>query len=270
MPRRLTFFEQVRGRGESLFLDGGDFLLGTPGTRPPTRADELRAEREARAIIAAYDLCGYHAVGLGPADIQLGVDKLRELVSKARFRTVCTNLVEKESGKPVFEATTVIELGGVRFGIYSVMLDSLNPTYAERVFGSKYALTDPIAATRKAVADLRGRADVVIGLSQLNTDTNERVAAETVGLDYLIDPYAQFGTKPVWITAVPYVIEKEGRATLARIDGQGSRVGVLSLAFEKDRRRKGHAFREYPLEPHIFPHPDMVMLLDRAKRGGAE
>lgn len=263
MPRRLTFFEQVRGRAPTLVVDGGDFLFGSPGTKAPSKFEELQKTREARRIIEAYDLCGYHAVGLGPADIQFGVDTLRDLLSKARFRVVCANLVEKTTGKAVFAPSTVVEVNGVRFGLYCVMLAELNPVYAERVLGTKYAITDPIEATRKVVAELRKTSDVVIGLSQLDVPDNERVAAQVDGIDFIIDPFARFGTKSVWITADPYIVEKEGQATLVRIDGQGSRVGVLEMGFGEKHRLADHYFYDYPLEPQIFPHPDMVALLAR-------
>jgi hypothetical protein len=266
LPRRATFFQQVRGYSPTLAIDGGDVLFGSPGSKAPSRGEELAAMRVAKSIVAAYDLLGYQAVGIGPADLQYGVERLVELYRGARFRVVSANLVEKKSGKPVFEPWTIVEVNGVRFGIYSVMLRDLNAAYRGRVLGETYDLLDPIATTRSVVAELKKQVDIVIGLSQLNVPENDQLAAGTQGLDLIVDPYARFGTKAIWVTEGEYVLSNHP-TPIVRIDGQGSRVGLFEMTIDTEADRiTGYQMIEYGLEPQIFPHPDMVETLAAMKR----
>ena len=117
MPRRQTLLSQIRGLEPAvLLLDGGDCLFAGPTKKAPTKAEERTEMRKARQIVNAYNLCGYQAMGLGPADFQFGLDALRDLEKTARFPFISTNLVEKSTKKPLFHPHVVIQSGGVRFG----------------------------------------------------------------------------------------------------------------------------------------------------------
>ena len=225
----MTFFQQQRGLGiPFLVIDGGAAFFGSPTKKAPSASRELQGLNVARNILNAYNYLGYHAIGIGPSDLQFGVDKLKSLLSKAQFPIVCANLVEKGSKKPVFSSSVVINLEGMKFGIYGVCLDTLNPNYKKRVLGDKYELLDPFETTRDLVPKLRKSCDMVIGISHLNITDNEKVLGQNPGIDILLDPYSRSGNKPVWVTEGEYVAW-HGKTPMIRIDGQGSRVGICEI-----------------------------------------
>jgi len=250
--------QQMRGRPSPVVLvDGGDIFFGVASTKAPTRAEETRAMSTARKILNAYDYMGYDVIGLGPADLQLGVSRLVQLLSSTSVPVVCANLVDKATGEPVFRPSTVITVAGVRVGVYGVILSTLNDSYRERITEEKYEILDALEVTRKLVPELRKICDYVVGLSHVNIEDNARLLEELPGIDAIVDPYSRNGTQPVWITEGEYA-EWVGKRPMLRIDGQGSRVGVceIGLPLGSDPGGRPNVY-DYPLEPQILDHPDM-------------
>jgi hypothetical protein len=252
---------QVRGQGNPVVLvDGGDCFFSSPSKQAPSRAEAADDLRTARTILNAYNLLGYQALGLGPADLQLGIDTLRSLQKEARFPFLSANIVDRKTRQPIFQPYVVIQTAGVRLGIYSVVTSGLNETYSKRVLPEADIL-DPAETTKRIVAELRSKADLVIGLSQLDVDLNEKLIDAKLGIDVLIDPLSKNGTKALWVDEGQYCTTRAGTPIL-RVDGQGSRVGVFEMYF-KSTSPHMEAFRGYdaPLEPHIQRHPEMTKLL---------
>jgi hypothetical protein len=245
-----------------LLVDGGDCFFGLPTTKAPPRAEELQKLRTARTILDAYNYMGYDAVTLGPGDFQLGVAALVDFFKTAKFAVVCANLVEKGSQKPVFQASTVVEIGGVRVGIYGVTLSSLQKSYRDRVCGDQYDILDAYETSRRVAAALRNDCDVVVALSHLNSDDNLKVLDTIPEVDILVDPFSRSGNKSVWVNEGEYFL-LHNKKPLLRVDGQGSRVGILELFFDSSaaKRFSTHRHTDYPLEPQIYNHPDMDLLL---------
>lgn len=271
MPRRQTFANQIRGQGNPVLLvDGGDVFFSSPSKKAPTRDEESLELRKARAVLNAYNFIGYQAVAIGPGDLQLGVAMLKEFEKDAKFPILCANLVDKATQKPLFKPSIVIEVGGIRFGIYAVLTRQLNETYRARVLGEAAEILDPEKATAALVPELRKTCDVVIALSHLNVDQNERLLETVPGIDVLIDPLARNGTKAIWVAENEYYVEHKGHPML-RIDGQGSRVGVFEMYFKGEARTIAeHEAWDGALEPHIVRHPEVQQLVQEFERGRAK
>ena len=256
----------MRGRSPTLLVDGGDAFFGPPTIKAKLPAHERAEFRKARAVLHSYNYMGYQAVGLGPNSIQFGVDKLEAFLKDAKFPVICANLVEKSTGKPVFNRSWIIEESGVRFGVYGVILDKLHRGYRKRVLGEKYTILDPIETTRRIVPELRKQCDIVIGLSNLHKSDNFKIAQTIKGIDALIDPYSQAGNKSIWILSGEYLVDKWD-APVLRIDGQGSRVGVFEMLFSGESKEYTYQAYDYPLEPQIFSHPELADLVSKIEKG---
>ena len=125
----MTYLQQLRGFDVPVLLvDGGDIFFRNATRKAPSSTEEGRDWRDARALLGAYNLMGYQAIAVGPNDLQLGLSKLQALEKLARFPFLCANLVDSASKKPYFQPYEIIEVGGVRFGVYAVVQQQLNPT----------------------------------------------------------------------------------------------------------------------------------------------
>jgi hypothetical protein len=199
-------------------------------------------------------------MGLGPADFQFGLEVLREIEKAARFPFISTNLVDRTTKKPLFRSHVVLQASGVKFGVFSLLMNQISESYRNRVLPDAEVL-DPEQVAREVVPEIRKSCDVVICLSQLNVDANEKLLAANPGIDVLLDPLSKSGAKAIWIAEGEYYDTIHGTPVI-RVDGQGSRVGVLEMYFMAGSPRLA-ACRGYdaPLEPHIQRHPEMARLM---------
>ncbi len=265
----MTYLQQLRGfELPVLLLDGGDIFFRNATHKAPTRTEEGRDWRDARVLLAAYNLMGYQGIAVGPNDLQLGPSRLRDLEKLARFPFLCANLVDSASRKPYFKPYEIIEVGGVRFGVYAVVQQQLNPAYARRVVPGGEVL-DPVEVTGQVLGELKGKCDVIVGLSHLGEKENNIILEKYPEIDVMVDPLSRFGSKAIWVSGEEdYCREVHGTPRL-RIDGQGSRLGVFEMHIGMDSRKiSKYAGYNVPLEPHLMDHPAMVELVEKVRLGG--
>ena len=160
----------------------------------------------------------------------------------------------------------MIEIAGIRFGLYAVMNNKLNRTYLNRVLPGA-ELLDPEKVTAELVPELRKKCDVVVALSHLNEDVNRRVLDKDPGIDVMVDPLSRNGTKPIWVPGDEF-LTVHNEVPIVRVDGQGARVGLFEMYFEAGAKSLA-AFDGYdaPLEPHIMRHPDVERLVRNFEKG---
>ena len=71
---------------------------------------------KANLMLESLSLMGYDALGIGDDDLTLGKQFLGELSKKAPFPFLSSNLVDAESGKPVFQSSLIKEINGSKSG----------------------------------------------------------------------------------------------------------------------------------------------------------
>ena len=117
MLRRGTFVSEQPEEADVVYLDAG----GAPGGA--ARYDLLKFE----AILRGETALGLVAHNIGGAEIDLGVDALRDLAFRENVPFVSTNVTDS-GGKPVAEPFRIVDAGGRRLLIAGV----LSPEYATR------------------------------------------------------------------------------------------------------------------------------------------
>jgi hypothetical protein len=139
----------IRAAGPTLVLDAGSLLYSKNPIPPHLEAQE---EMKADLLISTYkESLQVAAVGLGPADLAKGPEKLR-------VPRHVVNLAA-DSKVPV-EAPKIVEVGGAKVGVFGVIAEGAVPATA-------LAITDPVAAGKAAAQKLRADgAQVVIALVQ--------------------------------------------------------------------------------------------------------
>ncbi|HET9622664.1 MAG TPA: multiheme c-type cytochrome [Kofleriaceae bacterium] len=148
ISRTAKLIEQARGAGPVMFVDAGS-LLYTQAPIPP--AMDTQEDLKATLLASTYQTAlKVDAIGVGPFDISKGVDHLR-----------LPRVVSNASDLPNLAPPHVTDVGGAKVGVFGMIGEGA-------VTGLK--LSDPVAAGKEAVKQLRGQgAQVVVGLLQADS-----------------------------------------------------------------------------------------------------
>jgi 2',3'-cyclic-nucleotide 2'-phosphodiesterase (5'-nucleotidase family) len=160
--------------GTVVVVDAGDF------------APDASKAHEQGKIDFQFDvmgLVGYDAVGVGERELLFGIDRLKAASARSKVPILATNLVTREGGKPVFQASRVVKKGDVKVGLFSLLSPKIELT-AELL--SQVRVEDPIETARRTVAELRKQADVVVLLAHLGRVEGENLAAQVPGIDVVV------------------------------------------------------------------------------------
>ena len=132
--------------GNSLIIDGGDTLQGSPFTF------WLQQNPSEECIPARLmNLAGYQFVTLGNHDFNYGSELLERYLNALDARCLCANV----SGLPHVEATAVVTMeNGLRVGLTGITTGYIpNWEKPENLFG--ITVTDPVESARAALQFLR-------------------------------------------------------------------------------------------------------------------
>ena len=167
----------------TLVLDAGDTLHGMP----------IVNISKGENAIKVLDAVGYDYMTLGNHDFNHGLERLLELKDMAAIGMLSAN-IEDKNGEYVFTPYVIEEIGGVKVGIFGLSTPDTsylaNPKYVENL-----TFKDPIEVSREMVAELEGKADVVIALAHLGLDesssvTSKALAEAVEGIDLIVDGHS--------------------------------------------------------------------------------
>ncbi|MFJ7148247.1 bifunctional metallophosphatase/5'-nucleotidase [Streptomyces sp. NPDC100445] len=106
LARISTLVEQVRaekGRHNTLLLDAGDTIQGTPLTYYYAKVDPITAKGgPVHPMARAMNAIGYDAAALGNHEFNYGIETLRRFESQLRFPLLGANAVDAKTLRPAF------------------------------------------------------------------------------------------------------------------------------------------------------------------------
>jgi 2',3'-cyclic-nucleotide 2'-phosphodiesterase (5'-nucleotidase family) len=222
-----------------ILVDAGN-MFGTAG-------EEMR--RQTRFLAQETAGLGYHVAGVGPWELNHGLEFLRDVNETTDLEFTSANLLQ--NGEPIFPAYEIVEAGGVRVGLISVCDDELSAPASEM-------LTDGVAiepaseAIRRILPELRKQSDVVVLLSNLKKGKTEALlqTLPASGIDVAIEGYANVRTeKPRQVGATTVLAANSqgkylGQLDLTMVDGEiGDRRFTLHAVDPKERKREEMAER---------------------------
>jgi len=171
----------------SILLDAGDTLHGLPIATLSRGAD----------VAALMKAAGYSAMTVGNHEFNYGSQRLVELREIAGFPFLASN-VAGEDGSDYLDDTAIIEVGGVKIGIFGVTTEataySAMPQYVAGL-----AFADPAATAREKIALLEKQGVHIIvaichlGSEPYNGTLSMQLAREAPGIDVIIDGHSHTG-----------------------------------------------------------------------------
>lgn len=174
---------QFRKSGNTLIIDGGDILQGSPFGA--YCHDTLGT---ARPIAEIMNSCGYDFVTLGNHDFNFGVEYLSKYVSNLNGACVCQNITDG-AGKILFPSRIHQLENGLRIGVVGIVTDHVNLwEKADNLVGVHIA--DPFQSARDALETLRDKVDLTIciyhGGFERDLETGRTLSTSSENIAYRI------------------------------------------------------------------------------------
>ena len=154
--------------GNTLIIDGGDTLQGSPMTNLYHRlSEEEKAEclasqqYGAHPIAAMMNLAGYHFVTLGNHDFNYGVDALAAYLNDLDALCLCCNIRDREGRLPIAPYAIHELENGLRVGLVGACTHYVS-RWENPATVADLLIEEPVPAARRALEAIRGRCDVTV------------------------------------------------------------------------------------------------------------
>lgn len=253
LARRGSWVQRGREAGKGfLLLDSGDLFFDR--YRKAIRAEEATAQSEkAHLILKCYNLLGYDALGIGDDDLTLGKGFLVDLSKNAGFPFISSNLMDKETGKPLFKTHVIKETGGLRIGIFSL----LSPYFFSGESDPRtrgIVFREPIEEAKSILGKIRPETDLVVLLSHLGYAADLELAGAVPGIDVILGGHSE--------RSLSYPIRVRD-TTIVRTGSKGLHVGELHLELGPNRSSShGSTLRNsIPLSPSTQEHHEIAEMV---------
>jgi 2',3'-cyclic-nucleotide 2'-phosphodiesterase (5'-nucleotidase family) len=164
----------------TLLFDAGDVMTGNP------ISDMEYAGAQGGALFEMMNRIGYDASCPGNHDLDISQDNLRALVKIEKFPSLSANLVDNNGKFPVGNKDyTIIERGGLKIGIFGLMLQDLaGMVNQNNIVGLR--VLSPVETAQRLVKELDQKTDLIIAITHEGVDEDSILAANVTGLDVIV------------------------------------------------------------------------------------
>jgi len=225
--RLVTGVEAARQRAGNtpvLLVDGGDQFQGT--LFYTYYKGQLAAEM--------MNKLGYDAMTVGNHEFDDGPEILRQFVGAVEFPILMSNadISMEPQLTDVIQKSTVIEKGGERIGLIGLTPQDTDELASP---GPNIVFTDPVGAVQAEVDKLTADGvNKIVVLSHSGYSTDQRVAAETTGVDVIVGGHSNtLLSNSVEGAAGPYPTVVNG-VQIVQAYAYGKYIGELNLTFDDD------------------------------------
>ncbi|WP_339833995.1 5'-nucleotidase C-terminal domain-containing protein [Paenibacillus sp. FSL R7-0272] len=162
MTQLYTMIKKVRAENpNTILLDAGDMIQDNSA--------ELFNDQPQSPMMVAMNEMNYDAWVMGNHEFNFGLDVLEKISSQFKGQALVGNIF-KENGDRYMPAYTIIERDGIKVGVIGMN----TPMITEFEKGTDHLdgviVKDPVEETRKAIAELKGKVDVMVGLMHMGLD----------------------------------------------------------------------------------------------------
>lgn len=254
LDAEIDHLRATRPRKGVLLLDGGDQLTGTP------LSDLVVEGSKGGAMHAFFDLLGYDAWAVGNHEFDKGLDNLMAYTRASPMTTLSANLRAPDGEAPLLPnqaPSHVFTRGGLKVGVIGATTDQLKGLMSRADF-SRLTLLPVETAVRAEVARLDPVTDLIIVLSHVGVDGDERLARNVPGIDLIVGGHSHTRL---------YSPSRVGDTWIVQAGSYGRTLGVVDLQVADDAIQD---FRYELRELHLDrapgpPSPEVVALVEEYK-----
>lgn len=231
--RRAGLLDELAAEGPPVFhLDAGNMLV--EGYATGGRGD---VQDRARLLMELSAGVGLDAFCPGPADLLVMDPTQLELSFSAQGIAAVSATWRNLQGEPLLPPAAVLESGGVRLGVVGLSAQPRDSAWREHI-----RFQDPVLAAREAVATLPDDLHLVVALSNLSDDDNNRVASQVEALAAVLSVRNDAHDEP----------RQREQAVVIEVPNRGRYLSVLRVrsAAEPGRALELEAAAQLELETH--------------------
>lgn len=140
----------------TLLIDAGDTIQGN--------ASELFLKGE-NPIVKGLNEMGYDIWVPGNHEFNYGVPVYQSLMGQFKGKALLGNVYDK-SDKPLADAYTIVEKGGVKIGVIGMVTPNITRWDAANL--KEYKVTDPVEETKKAIAEIKDKVDLIVAVEHMS------------------------------------------------------------------------------------------------------
>jgi 5'-nucleotidase/UDP-sugar diphosphatase len=214
LVRRVREDNEARGR-PTLIVEGGDIFQGTP----------LSSVFQGEPDFKFLNSIGLDAMVLGNHEFDFGLDVLQKRISEAKFPVLAANVRWNEGGELFAQPYLLRRLSnGVRLAIFGLVTDE-TPETTDPVNVRDLVFEPPMLATARYMPILQNRADVIVALTHIGSQSDRKLADTFEEIDVIVGGHDQ-------VLIQRPLLEEEVIITQAQ--EYGLYLGRLDLAVDGD------------------------------------
>ena len=218
--RRATFLDQFRKEHKNVLLfDCGDISQGTPYYNMFQGEVEVKLMNE----------MGYEAMTIGNHEFDFGMDNMARLFKMAKFPVVFSKKnMDATPLKDIVKPYVILEKYGLKIGVFGLGAKPEGLIQANKCEGVIYE--NPIEVSNEIAALLKKKGcDVIVCLSHLGIQMDERLVAKTRNIDVILG-----GHSHTFMKGPKTYLNMDGKEVPVMHSGKsGVRVGRLNLTLKR-------------------------------------
>ncbi len=198
-------------------MDSGDLFFDLKEVKDP-KEELVRA----RLIARAYRRMGAVAINVGDLDLSQGVDFLRQSAAQG-IPLISANLLDRSTKGLLFPPYVIEQAGKVRVAFFGLANPQLPPV-VQKAVEEAVSVKDPIQAAKETMERLRGKADVIVLLSDLGLANDLELLKAVPGIHLVLGGHeGQYLGTP----------REEGKGFVFQSYKKGMYLGRLTLTVEE-------------------------------------
>lgn len=176
---------------------------------------------EYRYILRAFAMMKYDALNIGRREAQFTAAQLHAIKLNSPVPILSANLLDKGSRQPVFDSYRIVQRGAFRIAIIGV----LDPRGLNQNLGGGLVVGDMESAIERCLAELRGKADMIVLLAFTDEATLAQLAQEFYECQVIL------GGK---VSQPAQELARENRSLIYFVTNESRALGILHLQLLKD------------------------------------
>jgi 2',3'-cyclic-nucleotide 2'-phosphodiesterase (5'-nucleotidase family) len=197
------------GCADCLVLNAGDLVQGSP----------VSTIFRGLPVYQLGNLFGFDVATLGNHEFDYGWGMVPQFISAARYPVVAANVADREGRLLASKGYVIREVNGIRVAVIGLLMGDLARFVMPGDLGEWRALP-VIEVLRKQVAEVRGRADMIVALAHIGETEVAEILHDAPEVAVVVSGHNHKGLEQA---------EEFGGRLHVRVNGYGRELGRLDL-----------------------------------------